>query len=97
MWLAIVQSKVLATVLATVLVKLVVRIDQEAARVISRGKGGGQGEGGHSHMQFNANHHSSRTTGYREQEGSKRMAGNGLDFHLFLYRINLKGKFREAT
>ena len=40
MWLAIVQSKVLATVLATVLVKLVVRIDQEAARVISRGKGG---------------------------------------------------------
>ena len=42
MWLAIVQSKVLATVLATVLVKLVVRIDQEAARVISRGKGGGR-------------------------------------------------------
>lgn len=29
-----------------------------------------------------------QTTDYR---GSKRMTGNGLDFHLFLNRINLKG------
>ena len=29
--------------------------------------------------------------------GQKRMTGNGFDFHLFLNRINLKGKFREAT
>lgn len=36
---------------------------------------------------------------YRLQEGrvSKELLENGFDFHLFLYRINLERKFREAT
>lgn len=32
-----------------------------------------------------------------EGERSKRMIKNGFNYHLFLYRIDLERKFREAT
>lgn len=39
-----------------------------------------------------------QTTGYRTGErGQKEWLENGFDFHLFLYRINLERKFREAN
>ena len=93
-WLATVLAKVLATVLATVLVK-VYECRPRGSKSDIRGGGREKEEEDTVTCSLRLKHHSSRTTGYWKRE--KKNTGNGFDFHLFLNRINLKGKFREAT
>ena len=71
-------------------------VDQEAARVISgEDRGKEEEDTATCSLMLIITPLELQATG--SGRGQKRMTGNGFDFHLFLNRINLKGKFREAT